>query len=684
MRVFAAAAVSLVLMTGVESQGQSSPVQTPPVFRAGVDYVELDVVVTDHDRAVKDLTRDDFEITERGRVQRIDQFRFEEVPPTRRAVNAATAIPAIDVATNTHAPNGRQWVLVIDDLHIFEQRLVETQRVVQSFLERLSPADQVAIVFTGHSNLSQDFTNDLDAQIRTVNRIRDALGFAEDAPSGIATGAKGAAAAAACGMRFFNARSSLSVLSNVAAGLSHSTFPRRAIVFVSQGLDYDPHEPPVDSRNLSTDPGATTLTTRSPTPNTAPDGAAQASDVCPHEGTNAREVTDEMHLLIDKARQSGVPIYSVDPRGITTNLDANRDGQTSDMKSMTLELDFLRNVADSTGGAAMVNRNMTQAIPDLVEDNSSFYLLGYYPAPFVRDGQFHDVKVTVKRPGVHVRSRVGYTAPKSGKTSSVEARQTLEDVLGSALPVAGLELRAFAAPVAASEHGMITAVTLEITYALPADAAKVADDIQFGIVAIDRDGKIHASTRHAYHFTGLAPKTGEVRYAINDTIDLPPQALTLRVAASSQALGRAGTVHLPVEVIKPSSNDVQMSGVVIGFDGPPREAAVPAGVLRDLVPFQPTTTRTFARTDTLRVFVPVFWGSADDAAEVTMGVSGDSSLPPRVETITGQSGARSGRHGAVDTTLALDSLAPGHYRLEITARTSHGSAARRDVAFEVK
>ena len=673
-RVLAAAAAGLALM------------QAQPVFHAGVDYVELDVVVTEHDRPVKDLTKEDFEITEHGRVQKIDQFRFEEVPAIVRPVDAATAVPTIDVATNAHTPNGRQWVLVIDDLHIFEQRLVETQRVIQNFLERLSPSDQVAIVFTGHSNLSQDFTSDLGAQIRTVNHLREALGFAEDAPSGIASSeAKRAAAPAACGMRFFNARSSLSVLSNVATGLSHSTFPRRAIVFVSQGLDYDPHEPPLDSRNIATTPGSATLTSQSRTQITSSassDGATQAADVCPHEDTNAREVTDEMHLLIEKARQSGVPIYSVDPRGITTNLDANRDG-TPDAKSVTLQLDFLRNIADSTGGAAMVNRNMTQAIPDLVEDNGSFYLLGYYPSPFVRDGQFHDVKVTVKRPGVRVRSRVGYTAPKTGKTSSAEAKQTLEDVLGSALPTAGLTLQAFAAPLAPSEHGMTTAVTLEVSYPMPSDAPKIADDLQFGIVAIDRDGKIHGSTRHAYHFSGTAPKTGDVRYAINDTIDLPSQPLTLRIGVSSQALGRAGTVYLPVEVIKPSSRDVQMSGVVIGFDGPPREAAVPEGVLRNLVPFQPTTDRAFARTDTLRVFAPVFWGTPDDAVEVTMSVSGDGTIPPRTEHVAGKSGAGGARRGALDTTLALDSLAPGHYVLELSAHVGSSPVARRDVAFDV-
>jgi VWFA-related protein len=672
--------LALGLAGVLHSQGQ--PAQTPPVFRGGVDYVELDVVVTDrHDVAVKDLTKDDFKITERGREQRIADFRFEYVPPTRRRVDPVAAVPTIDVVTNTHAPNGRQWVLVIDDLHIFEQRLVETKRVVQSFLEQVSPDDQVAIVFTGHSNLSQDFTSDLGAQIRAVNRIKDALGFAENPP----TSMNKDAAAASCGMRFANARSSLYVLSNVASALSRSTFPRRTLVFVSQGLDYDPFEPQLDLRNLSTDPGSRVKAGAPGTasPNVSPTEIPSNAEICQHEDTNAKEVTDETQLVIDKARKSGVSVYTVDPRGVVAVGDVSRDGLSMDYKALKIELDFLRNVADSTGGRPMVNRNMEQAIPDLIEDNSSFYLLGYYPDPFVRDGEFHDVNVSVTRPGLRVRSRVGYEAPKTGKMSVTEAKQSLEDALGAALPVSGLALRAFAAPVASTAKGMTTAVTLEVTYPAPLDGPKIDDELQFGVVAIDRDGKIKGSTRHAYHFTGSPRGAADVTYAINDTLELPAQAMTLRVAASSQALGRAGTVHLPVEVINPSKADLQISTVVLGFDGPPREAAMPPGALKDLVPFQPTTTRVFRQADTLRVFAPIFWESADTSAEVTIGVRGDGTRPVSVTPVAGSPAGRR-RDARFDTTFPLQPLSPGHYVLEITARLKSGQTAHREIAFEIR
>ena len=155
----------------------------PPTFRTGVEYVELDAVVTDKDdRPVGGLTKADFEIVERGRPQTIANFQFVSIPPAHRTVpDVKAAAPTIDVVSNAHAPLARQWVLVIDDLHIIEQHIIHTQRVVRAFLQSLPADDQVAIVFVGRSDLSQDFTSDLGAQLRTLGRLRDALGFAYDA-----------------------------------------------------------------------------------------------------------------------------------------------------------------------------------------------------------------------------------------------------------------------------------------------------------------------------------------------------------------------------------------------------------------------------------------------------------------------------------------------------------------------
>ena len=76
--------------------------------------------------------------------------------------------------------------------------------------------------------------------------------------------------------------------------------------------------------------------------------------------------------------------------------------------------DGLRALAQETGGIAAVNRNDFKGIFDqIVQENSTYYVLGYYAPNERRDGKFHKIEVKVKRPGVTVRTRRGSPAPLS-------------------------------------------------------------------------------------------------------------------------------------------------------------------------------------------------------------------------------------------------------------------------------
>src|SRR5713101_6392428 len=67
---------SIVLLTGtVLTAGQApapSPPQQPPTFKVRVDYVEVDVVVTDRQgKLVRDLKKEDFQVLEDGKSQAV-------------------------------------------------------------------------------------------------------------------------------------------------------------------------------------------------------------------------------------------------------------------------------------------------------------------------------------------------------------------------------------------------------------------------------------------------------------------------------------------------------------------------------------------------------------------------------------------------------------------------------------
>ena len=635
--------------------GLSVAVQQP-TFRSHVEYVQIDAVVTTRDgRPVKGLTQADFEIVERGRPQALATFQFIDVAPTRRTVaDVKTAAPAADVASNVHSIEGRQWALVIDDLHIIEQHLAHTKKVVQAFLESLPGDDQVAVVFVGRSDLSQDFTSDLAAQLRVLDRIKGSLGFAYDAAD---RGGADAIPRVSAADRHRYGVGTTDVLKNVAAALARSNYARKALVYVSEGITYP----------LVAVPGE------------------------PLESSYASDVIDRWHEALGAASRAGVPIYAIDPRGIPDCTAVRGPCTAPPRENVSRQQSRLRELSENTGGRAFVGyADTVQAVRELVDDNNSVYLLGYYPDPFERDGKFHAVDVRIKgRPDLTVRARAGYTAPKTAKATDVEARQTLDEALGAALPVAGLQLRAAAAPVAIAEKGMTTAVTLDVTYpAMPPETFE--DTLQFGIVAVDHEGKIKARMRGSYEYAAT-PKPGQdVSYAVNALIDLPSQPLTIRIAVASQALDRAASIHVPLEVMNPARDQLQIGAIVLGFAGPPRQAAVPANAFKGLVPIQPTLVRAFVPMDTLQIHAPLFWRGADgSSAIVSIAVkAGDRTVRGTRATVTGSPApgrtiARA-QQAALTGALSLKDLPAGDYVLEIEARLMTGPVARRAIAFAVR
>jgi VWFA-related protein len=620
-------AVALALAAGLSAQ---------VVFRSAVQRVELDVIVTDkQDRPVKGLTQADFEIVERGRPQVIRNFQAVALSPVRRQiVEVKSTAPTIDIVSNSHPPLGRQWVLVVDDLHIIETHIVHTQRVIKDFLEQLPADDQVAIVFVGRSDLSQDFTSDLGAQMRTVNRIKDALGFAPDASDDLDPRTM-----------LRHATATTDVMNNIIKSLTRSTHPRKAIVHVTEGMTYA-FRPP-------------------------------------------SEVFDRYVELFEAARRAGLPIYTIDPRGLP-DCSAYRGpcGNPSSDGRIKNQQQQLRAIAENTGGLAFVNNSdMVRAVRELVEDNNGFYLIAYEPDPYEADGKFHDVKVRIKgRDDLRVRARAGYSAPKPNLTAE-ETKLSLDDVLGAALPVPGLKLRAFAAPFTQGPKGVNTIVTLEVTYPAGVEGAKLDDDLEFGIVALDRDGKIKNATKRTFRYTASPQAVSEISYTVNDTIDLPIQPLTLRVGIASRALGRAASIHLPVEAPNIARRELQVGAVVIGFNGPPRQTAVPAGALSSILPFQPTTERVFSSTDSLRVGATFFWAFVSREEELTAMVriaDAKGSRSAQTMQLAPQAGMGSRRTSLLDATVSLKGLAPGTYTLQVSGRLGTNASVRREVAFQIK
>ena len=118
--------------------------------------------------------------------------------------------------------------------------------------------------------------------------------------------------------------------------------------------------------------------------------------------------------VVREAQRLGYSLYPVDVKGLDTSMAQNdvSFGAPQAFQFVSTELDrgmnyTMATMAAETGGKAAINSNRTIALKRLVEDSSSYYLLGFSPA-WRGDDRQHQIELTVKRPGLEVRTRDSY------------------------------------------------------------------------------------------------------------------------------------------------------------------------------------------------------------------------------------------------------------------------------------
>jgi VWFA-related protein len=605
-------ACGAVLLAGLGAvvsaqRGQGAP-PPQPTFRATTTYVALDVLVTDRaDRPITGLTKADFRITQGGKPQEIADFEYVSIPVENHPIDMAAPVPpASDIASNAaSSAESRAIAIVVDDTVLNPEDIVWIKRVLAAMLATLSPADQVAFTYVRRSDLGQDFTNDAARHARSVVQLNNALGL-----PGVS--------------EKFPVRDLLVTLDNVARTLKSARQSRRIIVlFGTRGC--------------------------------VPYGPSEIAPVC--KG------------VIDRANQSGVTIYAIDPTG----------GIDSPLE------DPLATLAIATGG-----RRYRQAEPwlspaRLMAENGSYYLLGYYPQPLRTDGKFQEVDVTVNRPGAVVRARKGY-ASAAANARPLTAHRAMTATLGEGLPDPGLPIRAFVAPLAPGLRGTTRAtVTIEVAYPVPPGgfSGNFNDEWRVGILALDADGKTKASFQRPVTFTGTWLPSATGSFVVNEVIDVPSQPLTFRIGVTSRTLGKTGTAHIQMEVPDYRDRELRVSPLVLGVAKNAIDAAVGLDRLRPLVPFQPATRRSFSAAESLRVFGHISWRSSATHADVEMSIAGGAVQEPQRFSIHGADSAVRNLEAAFDRTLPLQGLQPGTYILRVVVTLPEGNPVVRQVPFTI-
>jgi VWFA-related protein len=690
MKQIAAVAVIVVALFGgafllAQEPRQESPAPQPPVtYRVEVNFVEVDAFVTDAQGAVvTGLTESDFELLEDGRPQKISSFSLVNIPIQRAERPLFSTQPVEDDVQTNERVEGRIYLFVLDDMHTAPERAPRVKAAARRFIEQnFGVNDLAAIVYTGgRANDSQDFTNNPRLLLAAIDKFtgrkfRSAtLQRLEGARVNPDTGQLGPGDDPDEQERAYRARSSMSTIRKLADFMAGVRGRRKAMLLIGEGIDYDINQ-----------------------------AVGQA-------GSTATSVLQDTHEAIAAATRGNVSIYTLDPRGLQSGsedlietgftLQEQGVGLTSAMNEQRLSQDGLRVLAANTGGFASVNRNdLDGAFDRIVAENSSYYMLGFYPTSDRRDGRFRKLEVRVKRPGLRVRSRSGYYEARGRAPAAAAAtagvNPALGETLASPLPVAGLPMRVFAAPFKGPDNKAALAISIEL------DASKIpfvekggmfSEQVELGLSAHDINGKSFPGDRHTLTLNLKADtyeraKTRGLRVLTQHNV--PPGRYQLRFAATTRA-GVVGSVLYDLEVPDFYKAPLAMSGVAItSADASQVSTIKPKDPLAEFLPGPVTAIREFPRGDTMALFAEFYEnqrGAAAHMLDFKAELRADGGRVVREVTETRSSSELQGKGGGYGFSprFVLD-IDPGIYVLHVEgqSRTNSLTTVSRDIQIRIK
>ena len=358
----------LVLVAALAGIAAQAPQPAqPPTFRAEANLVRVDVTVVDRKgEPVTTLTAEDFAVEEDGAPQAVQSFKFVSADGQPAAGDEAS----LPIRSREHAAAEAAR----DDVRVFVIFWDEYHigRFAEAIKGRRALTTFVSTAF-GPSDLValMDPLLPVDAITFTRDRreLSEKIGKLEGR-FGVYMPTRSAAEDNMMQIRdIARVRSevTMSALRSTAVHLGSIKDGRKSIIFVSEGLT----------------------------------------------GLGMDQL-QQLRELSDTANDNNTAIYTLDPSGL--------NGGASDI---------LRSIAATTGAEAFVNTNSPEkALRQVVREASAFYLIGYASTRNPQDGKFHKIAVKVRKPGIDVRARKGYWAPKAAE---IERART-ETAAAEAIP----------------------------------------------------------------------------------------------------------------------------------------------------------------------------------------------------------------------------------------------------------
>ncbi len=669
-------AIGLTALSLALSAQEPPPAQLEP-FRTEVNYIRVDMYPTADGKPVLDLLPEDIEILDEGKPQKIDRFEHVLVRGARSQDGRrepATIAESREAAQDIRA---RLFVLFLDTNHVnWGASLNVRGPLIQGLNQMIGGDDLIAIMTPGMEARDLTFrrrSTAIEALLKTAWGERD-FRLKPDPEETDLELCFGKDAARPLIERLREVRT-LEALEQLVQHLRFVREERKAVIAISQGWRLFGEDPALRSTMKNPGPpvapvGMDPRTGRLGRPATGggSDSYVDLYQKCEQQRIALSMLRNQVRFLeiLRQANTGNTSFYPMDPRGLVvfdTDID-EKVGIVEDADRLRARLDSLRTMAEATDGLAVVDTgNLSAGMQRIVQDVSSYYLIGYYSTTDM-DGKFHRLTVRVKRPGVRVRARDGYLAATRVEHAKALAAATAAGVLK---PV---DMQAKAVEQSLSALGIFSRER-------PLRVQVAAGYLPSGAPAFHAIAEVPATTvRHDWIDGGQGEATlidSSGRAVATEMLTIAPGQRSLRFTLGLQATIAAGDYQLRVRAKGASAPLAALESVRVSLPAAPAATGalfIRRGVTTGNQPM-PTADLRFRRTE--RLVVEMLTTSTDPGTVQLLDRSGKPLAIPVSTAIREDADGSRWRTAQV----ALAPLAAGDYVLEQSAGATKSLTAFR-------
>jgi VWFA-related protein len=409
-------------------------------------------------------------------------------------------------------------------------------------------------------------------------------------------------------------------------------------------------------------------------------------------GIRRTEMAAQFNRIIDKARASGVVVYTVDARGLVASAPGAGDNNKPDSlvtREIVATQDSLGAIAKDTGGRALRNQNFLAAwVNKVLDETSNYYLLAWYLDDAKKAGDdLRSIKVEVLgHPEYEVRLPRGFLKNANSQIAAkaaappVEVPKTpqdeIKDALFSASPKKDVPLALSAFYLDTADGGLVLRAAVQVqkeALSFETKGDKRLAEVDIAGVVFDDKGKMAGNFQKRLNIDTAAQSGTAGAASETYTYRLPalkPGMYEIRVAVRDNKANTVGSARQGIELPDLASKKLTLSSLLIGTENAARNGT--------LISVDHGFNRTSDLLYTAYIYNAGSPADLEGQVQIMQGTQVVASTPALKIAATA-AGVKDPARIPFEDAISLSTIPPGRYTLQVkvTDRATKAEAVQQ-------